>query len=66
MLKNTIAAKDKESVLSEYNYEVHFIESELESDIVTGYSYSTVFDKIVEKYENDNREVSQIVIDFIR
>lgn len=66
MLKNTIAAKDKESVLSEYNYEVHFIDSELESDIVTGYSYSTVFDKIVEKYENDNREVSQIVIDFIR
>ena len=66
MFKNTIAAKDNESVLSEYNYEVHFIDSELESDIVTGYSYSTVFDKIVEKYENDSREVSQIVIDFIR
>ena len=66
MFKNTIAAKDNESVLSEYNYEDHFIDSELESDIVTGYSYSTVFDKIVEKYENDNREVSQIVIDFIR
>lgn len=66
MLKNTIAANDKNTVLSEYNYEIHFMNRELESDTVTGYSYSTVFNKISELYENDEREVSQIVIDFIR
>lgn len=66
MSKSTVAAKDKDSALSEFNYEVHFTDGALEDNVVTGYTYSTVFDKLVEKYENDQREVSQIVIDLIR
>lgn len=65
MLSGTISIKDTEATPSEYNYEIHFADGTFESNSILQYSYSKVFNYILEKYENDSRKVNQIVIDLI-
>lgn len=67
MKKAYINSPDKESAASDYQIEIKYDNGEVLKEIITTYSYSSVFDCIKERHENENdKKVQSIKIDFIR